>query len=67
MIGFNLDFMPEILRRNGWKIHFYSIDGNEPLHVHCKKAEKDCKFFINETEVEIKLEYSFNMKIGFKV
>ena len=21
--------MPEILRRNGWKIHFYATDGNE--------------------------------------
>ncbi len=53
--------MPEILRRNGWKILFYSVDRSEPPHVHCKKGEKDCKFFLNEIEIKIKLEYSYHM------
>lgn len=53
--------MPEILRRNGWRILFYSVDRNEPVHLHFKKAEKECKFFLNEEEVKILLEYSYNM------
>lgn len=53
--------MPEILRRNGWKILFYSVDRNEPIHIHCKKADKDCKFFLNDEEEKIRLEYSYNM------
>lgn len=38
--------MPEILRRNGWKFNFYANEGSEGTHIHCKKGEKNGKFYL---------------------
>jgi hypothetical protein len=35
--------MPTILLLLGWRIFFYANEGNEPVHVHCRKGEKECK------------------------
>jgi len=33
--------MPTILLVQGWRFHFYSNEGNEPMHVHAVKGEAD--------------------------
>lgn len=45
----------------GWRIFFYSNEGDEPMHVHAQKAEMECKFWIIEEEFEIREEYAFNL------
>jgi len=39
--------MPTIYRWNGFRFHFYSNEGREPPHVHVRRAEDSCKFWLN--------------------
>ena len=47
--------MPEILRRDGWRVFFYSHENDEPPHVHCTKAEKSAKFFLEPAKKNLVL------------
>jgi hypothetical protein len=53
--------MPTILVVNGWRIFFYMNENSEPIHVHCQKAEKECKYWLNREDFEIEEAYSYNM------
>jgi hypothetical protein len=46
--------MPTVVYIFGWRLFFYSNEGNEPIHIHAEKAEMECKYWIFEEEVEIK-------------
>jgi hypothetical protein len=50
--------MPEAFRHEGFVFHFYSNEGNEPLHVHVRKAGGFAKFWLDP----VSLEYSQGMK-----
>lgn len=54
--------MPTVLMIFGWRIFFYSNEGNEPIHVHAQKAEMECKYWLISETFEIVEEYNFNMK-----
>ncbi len=43
--------MPTILRWKGWKFLFYSLDRDEPPHVHVRKDRKEVKIWLNEIRV----------------
>ena len=45
--------MPTILLLNGWRFFFYAEEGNEPMHVHCKKGDADAKYWLNHETFEI--------------
>ena len=47
--------MPTVLFKNGWRFFFFANEGDEPIHIHAMKADKSCKFMINEELVEITL------------
>ena len=53
--------MPTILFINGWRFFFYANERNEPIHIHCQKAEKECKFWLDQENFDIKEAYTFNM------
>lgn len=53
--------MPTILFIYGWRIFFYSNEGNEPIHVHAEKGKMECKFWILTDEVEIREAFAFNL------
>lgn len=55
--------MPTIVIIDGWRIHFYTNEGNEPIHIHAQKAEMDCKYWINVEEYDIIPAYEYNMKV----
>lgn len=38
--------MPTILLLRGWRVFFYSNEGNEPIHVHAKKGDAECKIWL---------------------
>lgn len=42
--------MPTIL---GWRIFFYSNEGHEPIHGHAKKADIECKYWIDVDDYDI--------------
>ena len=38
--------MPTVLRRSGYRFHFYFADEFEPPHIHVEKAGRACKFWL---------------------
>jgi formylmethanofuran dehydrogenase subunit A len=53
--------MPTILFIAGWRLFFYSNEGDEPIHIHCKKAEKEGKYWIDSENFDVREAYTFNM------
>jgi hypothetical protein len=39
--------MPTILRISGYRFFFFSLEGNEPAHVHVEYNDKIAKFWID--------------------
>ena len=53
--------MPTILFIYGWRLFFYSNEGNEPIHVHAEKGDMECKFWLQIEEIEISEAFAFNL------
>jgi hypothetical protein len=53
--------MPTILFVMGWRFFFYSNEGNEPIHIHCRKAEKECKYWLDIDNFALEEAYNYNM------
>ncbi len=53
--------MPTILLVMGWRFYFYSNEMNEPIHIHCRKAGKECKYWIDRENFDLNEAYSYNM------
>ena len=58
--------MPTILEIMGWRLFFYSNEANEPPHVHARKAEMECKFWIDAQNYDIEEVYSYGLKLRDK-
>lgn len=54
--------MPTILHVLGWRVFFYANEGNEPIHVHCRKAEMECKFWVDAEGFDLVEEFTLNMR-----
>lgn len=50
--------MPTVLRKNGYRFHFYSREGNEPPHIHVEKGDHEAKFWIEQ--VSLSDNYGFS-------
>ena len=53
--------MPTIISLRGWRIFFFANEGNEPIHVHGKKGNANCKFWILVNAYDIKPAYTRRM------
>lgn len=53
--------MPTILLQHGWRFYFYSNEGNEPMHIHAEKAERECKYWLDVDAFEIRQAFAHNM------
>ena len=53
--------MPTILLVRGWRVFFYSNEGDEPVHVHARKAEAECKMWLRTDTYEVEEAWSHNM------
>jgi len=53
--------MPTILLVMGWRFFFYSNEKNEPIHIHCRKAEKECKYWLDTKNFGLQEAYSYSM------
>ena len=53
--------MPTILLLSGWRLFFYSNEGNEPIHIHAEKGDMECKYWLDEKEFEITEEFSHGL------
>ena len=52
--------MPTILYVQGWRFHFYSNEGNEPIHVHAVKGDAECKYWLQPDRFDIVEEFEYN-------
>lgn len=55
--------MPKVLEVNGYKLFFFSNEGNplEPAHIHIRKGSSLAKYWV-EPRVELEESYGFNSK-----
>jgi hypothetical protein len=53
--------MPTILYVMGWRFFFYSNERNEPIHIHGRKADKECKYWLDRKHFDIRQAFCFNM------
>jgi formylmethanofuran dehydrogenase subunit A len=58
--------MPTILFVLGWRFFFYSNENKEPIHIHCQKSGKECKYWLDVENFDIYEAFSFNMNIKDK-
>ena len=43
--------MPVVLRESGFRFYFYSMEGNEPPHVHVDKGGHTAKFWLDPLQL----------------
>lgn len=53
--------MPTILVVNGWRVFFYMNESQEPIHVHCQKAEKECEYWLDRDNFDVEEAFAYNM------
>ena len=53
--------MPTILVLLGWRFIFYANEGDEPIHVHCRKGGMECKYWLDVDNFDIQEAYSYEM------
>ncbi len=58
--------MPTVLYLLGWRLFFYSNEGNEPIHVHAEKGNMECKYWLSVEEIEITEAFAFDMSPAAK-
>jgi hypothetical protein len=53
--------VPTILFVMGWRLFFYANEKNEPIHIHCQKAELECKYWLGTDDFTLEEAYAYNM------
>ncbi len=53
--------MPTVINVHGWRFFFYSNEGCEPMHIHCKNGDKQCKYWFDLDYYDLKEAYSYKM------
>ncbi len=43
--------MPTILRIKGYRFFFFSLEGNEPPHIHVEYSDKIAKFWLDSVNL----------------
>ena len=53
--------MPTILVILGWRLFFYANEGNEPIHVHRRKGDMECNYWLNRENFDLDEAFTYNM------
>ena len=53
--------MPTILLILGWRLFFYANEGNEPIHVHCRKGGAECRYWLDRQSFDLDEAYAYDM------
>lgn len=51
--------MPTKLVVLGWRLFFYANEGNEPIHVHCRKGDMECKYWLNRENFDLDEAFAY--------
>lgn len=52
--------MPTVLFVSGWRFFFYSNESNEPIHIHARNGDRECKYWLNVELFSIEEVYAYN-------
>jgi Domain of unknown function (DUF4160) len=52
--------MPTVLYLQGWRLFFYSNEGNEPMHIHAVKGGAECKYWLHQDTFDISEAFQYN-------
>lgn len=58
--------MPTVLFVLGWRLFFYSNEGMESMHIHARKGEAECKFWLFPDRFEIEEAFEYNLTPGLR-
>ena len=53
--------MPTVLFVSGWRLFFYANEGNEPIHIHARKGDAQCKYWILVDEFDVAEAWAFGL------
>jgi hypothetical protein len=53
--------MPTILLVRGWRLFFYADEGKEPVHIHARKGDAECKFWLYPDTYQIEEAWAYNL------
>jgi hypothetical protein len=53
--------MPTILLILGWRLFFYANERDEPIHVHCRKGDLECEYWLDRENFNLEEAYAFNL------
>jgi hypothetical protein len=53
--------MPTILFVMRWRFFFYSNEMNEPIHIHCRKGDQECKYWLDRKKFDVREAFSYNL------
>ena len=53
--------MPTVLVIRGWRLFFYANENKEPIHIHCRKGERECKYWLIRDLFDLDEAYAFGM------
>ncbi len=56
--------MPTVLMKNGWRLFFYTNERKEPPHIHARKGDMECKYWLNADQFDIEQAYSYNVTLA---
>lgn len=43
--------MPTVLKIKGYRFFFFSLEGQEPVHIHVEQAERYAKFWLDPVQL----------------
>lgn len=53
--------MPTILYIRGWRLFFYFNKRNEPPHIHTRKGDVECKYWLHPDTFDIEEAFAYNL------
>ena len=53
--------MPTVIFVRGWRVFFYSNEGNEPVHIHARKGGAECKIWLKVDMYDIEQAWEHDL------
>jgi hypothetical protein len=53
--------MPTVLLVRGWRVFFYADEGDEPVHVHARKGDTECKLWLRPDLFDLEEAWAYGM------
>jgi hypothetical protein len=51
--------MPTVLIILGWRLFFYANEGTEPIHIHCREDDMECKYWLDRDNFDIEEVFEY--------